>query len=259
MPAPTNRYSARPQHVLDAFRCLRVRPRAREHGDRVGALPTGMVTLLFSDIEGSTRLLEILGDEFAGLLEAHRRIVRRAIREHDGREVDTAGDGFFVAFPCAGHALQAAIAIQRQHVLARWPGGLAVRVRMGLHTGRPLVAGDSYVGIDVHRAARICSIADGGQVVVSDATKRALAGWPVAGVGMCDLGEHWLRGLSRPVRLHRVVAESTASPLSVRRAPSSTSARWWRVDLLAGAGRRNGARRVSECCCVARSQVARSP
>ena len=223
MPASTNPCSPRSVQVLDTLECSSREPEAREHGDGVAPLPTGMVTLLFSDIEGSTRLLEHLGDEFAELLGAHRRIVRQAVRDHDGREVNIAGDGFFVAFQRADHAVRAAVEVQRRHVLASWPDGVAVQVRMGLHTGRPLVSGDDYIGIDVHRAARICAIADGGQVIVSDATKRALAGWPIAGVGMCDLGEYWLRGLSRPLRLHRVVADRLATRLQDGTHPSPST------------------------------------
>lgn len=171
------------------------------------SLPSGTVTLLCSDIEGSTRLLEHLEDDFAELLDQHRRIMRAAILDHEGCEINTAGDGFFVAFSGAANALRAVVDAQCRHASTVWPDGLAVRVRMGLHTGRPLVSGEDYIGIDVHRAARICAKAHGGQVIVSDATKRALVGDPVAGVRMRDLGEHALRGLSQRVRLHQIVVD----------------------------------------------------
>src|SRR5206468_9541343 len=127
-------------------------------------LPTGTVTFLFTDIEGSTRLLHELGDDYADALAEHRRALREVFSRHSGVEVDTQGDAFFVAFARAKDALAAAVEAQRG--LANGP----VRVRMGLHTGEPVVTGEGYVGIDVHRAARIAAAAHGGQVVVSQTT-----------------------------------------------------------------------------------------
>jgi class 3 adenylate cyclase len=170
------------------------------------ALPAGTITLLFSDIEGSTVLLERLGSRYDEILEQHRRVIRTAIAEHGGREVRTEGDAFFVAFARASDAVRAAVAAQRGLAQSLWPPGFAVRVRMGMHTGEPRVAQGDYVGIDVHYAARICSAAHGGQVVVSDATERVLAGQPVAGVELRDLGEHRLKDLVRPLRLYQVMA-----------------------------------------------------
>ena len=141
---------------------------SRDDGRRAMALPAGTVTLLFSDIEGSTRLLERLGEGYAEVLEEHRRIVRGAVAAHGGHELRTEGDAFFVVFARAGDAVRAAVAAQRALAACAWPGGVAVRVRMGLHTGEPRVMGHDYVGMDVHCAARICSAAHGGQVVVSD-------------------------------------------------------------------------------------------
>ena len=149
------------------------------------ALPGGTVTLLFSDIEGSTRLLECLGDGYSGVLDEHRRIIRGALGAHGGHEVRTEGDAFFVAFARAGDAVRAAVAAQRGLASCAWPGGVVVRVRMGVHTGEPRVVGGDYVGIDVHCAARICSVAHGGQVVVSESTERVLSG---GGVGGCGCG-----------------------------------------------------------------------
>ena len=148
----------------------------RETMARAMALPAGTVTLLFSDIEGSTRLLERLGEGYAEVLDEHRRIVRGAVAAHGGHELRTEGDAFFVVFARAGDAVRAAVAAQRELAASAWPGGVAVRVRMGLHTGEPRVVGRDYVGIDVHCAARICSAAHGGQVVVSETTERILAG-----------------------------------------------------------------------------------
>ena len=124
-------------------------------------LPTGTVTFLFTDIEGSTRLLHELGDDYADALAAHRRVLREAFDRHGGVEVDTQGDAFFVAFARAKDALAAAA--EGQAALELGP----IRVRMGLHTGEPLVTEEGYVGIDVHRAARIAAAGHGGQTVVS--------------------------------------------------------------------------------------------
>src|SRR5437763_2178242 len=127
-------------------------------------LPSGTVTFLFTDIEGSTRLLHELGDAYADALTEHRRVLREAFARHGGVEVDTQGDAFFVAFARASDALAAAGEAQ-----SALDG--RVRVRMGVHTGEPLLTDDGYVGIDVHRAARIASAGNGGQVLVSQATR----------------------------------------------------------------------------------------
>src|SRR3712207_7184697 len=120
------------------------------------ALPTGTVTLLFTDIEGSTRLLQALGGErYAAALTTHQRLLREAFAAHGGREVDTQGDAFFVAFPSARAAVEAGVEAQRALAAHPWPEGGQVRVRMGLHTGEPTNVGERYVGVDVHRAARI--------------------------------------------------------------------------------------------------------
>jgi len=157
-------------------------------------LPSGTVTFLFTDIEGSTRLLQELGEEaYAEALAEHRRVLREAFTKHGGVEVDTQGDAFFVAFPTAPGALAAAA--EGRDALAAGP----IRVRMGLHTGTPLVAEENYVGYDVHRAARIAAVAHGGQVVVSASTA-ALTGRD----GLRDLGEHRLKDLSVPERVYQL-------------------------------------------------------
>src|SRR5438105_5015959 len=122
-------------------------------------LPRGTVTFLFTDIEGSTRLLGNLGERYGDVLEDHRRIIRDAAQAREGREVDTQGDSFFFAFPRANAALGAAVAAQRALAEHGWPEGAEVRVRMGLHTGEPAVGTDRYVGLGVHRAARIDAFA----------------------------------------------------------------------------------------------------
>src|SRR4051794_19160922 len=147
-------------------------------------LPGGTVTFLFSDIEGSTRLLARDPDRYGELLAEYRRRLRDAFAAHGGREVGTEGDAFFVAFARAPDALAASVAAQR--ALA----GLEVRVRIGLHTGEAEVQGGDYVGLDVHRAARICAAGHGGQVLVSGATQALVADELPAGVTLRDLGEH---------------------------------------------------------------------
>jgi class 3 adenylate cyclase len=148
------------------------------------SLPHGTVTLLFTDIEGSTRLLQELGEEYADVLAEHRRTLREEFSRHGGVEVGTEGDSFFVAFAKASEALAAAAAARE--ALAGGP----IRVRMGLHTGEPLVTEEGYVGIDVHRAARIAAAGHGGQILVSQAT-RDLAGAD----RLRDLGVHRLKDL----------------------------------------------------------------
>jgi predicted ATPase/class 3 adenylate cyclase len=157
-------------------------------------LPSGTVTFLFSDIEGSTRLLQELGESYADALAEHRRIVREVIERHAGVEVDTQGDAFFIAFARASEALAAAA--EAQQALA--PG--RIRVRIGVHTGEPIVTEEGYVGIDVHRAARIAAAGHGGQVLVSQTTRDLLD----AATELRDLGEHRLKDLSEPQRLYQL-------------------------------------------------------
>jgi predicted ATPase len=157
-------------------------------------LPTGTVTFLFTDIEGSTRLLEELGaDRYAEALGVHRRALREASRRHGGVEVDTQGDALFVAFPTADGALAAAAAAQ-----AALAG--PIRVRMGLHTGEPVATAEGYVGMDVHRGARIAAAGHGGQVLVSETTHAALAD----GTALRDLGEQRLKDLGAPIRIFQL-------------------------------------------------------
>src|SRR5207244_327491 len=133
-------------------------------------LPTGTVTFLFTDIEGSTRLLQQLGEKYAAVLAEQERLLRLAFEQHHGREVGTQGDSFFVAFPRATDAIQAVVQSQRALAAQAWTGGVSVRVRMGLHTGEAQISSSSYVGLDVHRAARIAAAAHGGQVLLSQTT-----------------------------------------------------------------------------------------
>jgi predicted ATPase len=154
-------------------------------------LPSGTVTFLFPDIEGSTRLLHEYGERYGDLLAEHRRVLRDSFARHDGVEVDTQGDAFFVAFARASDALAAA------EEISRYEG--TVRVRIGVHTGEPTVTDEGYFGMDVHRAARICAAAHGGQVVLSETTRGLLDS-----VDVRDLGEHRLKDLGQPVRLFQL-------------------------------------------------------
>jgi predicted ATPase len=156
-------------------------------------LPSGTVTFLFSDIEGSTRLLHELGDRYPEVLAEHRRVMRLAFQRHGGTEVDTQGDAFFAAFDSASAAVAAAA--EAQSALAGGP----VRVRMGIHTGEPIVWAEGYAGLDVHRGARICACAHGGQVVLSEPTRSGLAD-----VAVRDLGLHRLKDLSEPQQLYQL-------------------------------------------------------
>ncbi|MBI3997773.1 MAG: tetratricopeptide repeat protein, partial [Armatimonadetes bacterium] len=169
-------------------------------------LPAGTLTFLFTDIEGSTRLLQDLGNQYADLLADHHRLLRTAFQERGGTEVETHGDGLYYAFPSAMAAVQAAVAGQRAVLAHPWPEGATVWVRMGLHTGEPTSGETGYVGIDIHRAARICTAAWGGQILLSGATRELIARDLPPGVSLRDLGQHRLKDLAQPERLFQVVA-----------------------------------------------------
>jgi predicted ATPase/serine/threonine protein kinase/DNA-binding CsgD family transcriptional regulator len=168
-------------------------------------LPTGTVTLLFTDIEGSTRLLERLGDSYADVLAECRQLLRATFQEWNGREVDTQGDAFFIAFARATDAVLAAVDVQRALSAHPWPEGVAVRVRMGLHTGEPTLTHEGYVGLDVNRAARIMSAGHGGQVLLSQTTANLVEQDLPEDITLRDLGEHHLKDLARPRHLFQLV------------------------------------------------------
>jgi predicted ATPase/class 3 adenylate cyclase len=177
----------------------------------MASLPTGTITFFFTDIEGSTRLFEALGPEYPDLLDRHHQIVRDAISSHSGHEVSTEGDSFFAVFGSAADAVAAAVALQRGLAVAEWPGGTKLRVRVGLHTGEARLTGTTYVGLDVHRAARIMAAAHGGQILISE-TSRALAERSLSSeITLIDLGEHRLRDLSGRERLFQVLADGLGS------------------------------------------------
>jgi predicted ATPase/class 3 adenylate cyclase len=169
------------------------------------ARPTGTVTFLFSDIEGSTRLLQRLGDSYASVLAEHNRLLRAAFEQRSGHEIGNDGDAFFVAFASARDAVAAAVAAQRSVNAHHWPEGIALRVRMGVHTGEPLITEIGYVGIDVHVAARISAAGHGGQILLSEATRNLVEQDLPGGAMLRDLAAHRLKDLARPQRLFQVV------------------------------------------------------
>jgi predicted ATPase/class 3 adenylate cyclase/DNA-binding XRE family transcriptional regulator len=177
----------------------------RVHPSHEAELPSGTVTLLFSDIAVSTILLRRLRIDYAHVLSEQRQLLRQSLERWNGQEVDTEGDAFFAAFARAGDALNAATAAQRALAAHQWPEGLTLRVRMGLHTGEPQVTVNGYVGMDVHRAARICAVAYGGQVLLSNETRVLVEGGLPQGLSLRDLGEHQLKDLPRPEHLFQLV------------------------------------------------------
>ena len=179
-------------------------------------LPSGAVTFLFTDIEGSTRLVKALREQYVQVLADHRRLVRAAIAGQAGNEIDTQGDAFFVAFASAKQAVLCALEIQRALAGHQWPSDASVRVRMGIHTGHAVPVEGAYTGLAVHRAARICSAARGGQVLVSQATQTLIEDdeEEELGFALAELGERRLKDLDRPVRLFELtVVEAVPVPL----------------------------------------------
>ena len=173
----------------------------------MSGLPGGTVTFLFTDIEGSTRLVKALRERYGEVLAEHRRLVRAAIAGQAGHEVDTRGDAFFVAFAGAKQAVLCALEIQRALAGHAWPAGAPVRVRIGIHTGQTVPAEGGYTGLAVHRAARICAAARGAQVLVSQATQMIIEDEEEEpGFTLVDLGERTLKDLDRPVRLFQLAA-----------------------------------------------------
>src|SRR5215471_13005490 len=201
----------------------------------MSGLPRGAVTFLFSDIEGSTRLVKALRDRYPRVLAEHRRLFRAAIAGQGGHEVDTQGDAFFVAFAGAKQAVLCALEVQRALAGHEWPAGASVRVRIGIHTGNAVPAEGVYTGLAVHRAARICAAACGGQVLVSQATQTIIEDEEEEepGFTLMDLGERKLKDLDRAVRLFQLAApglDTRAVPAAGQRAGGSA------YDMLAGPG-----------------------
>ena len=184
-------------------------------------LPQGTVTFLFTDIEGSTQLLQQLREKYTSLLADHHRILRTAIAHWHGKEVDTQGDAFFVAFPRASDAIAAVLEAQQSVAAHRWPDGLDVRVRMGLHTGEARVTQAGYVGMDVHRAARICATGYGGQVLLSPSTYALIESDLPEGIRLRDLGEHRLKDLQHPLHLYQLIIPGLPADFPILRSLSA--------------------------------------
>jgi class 3 adenylate cyclase len=196
-------------------------------------LPTGTVTFLFTDVEGSTRLARQLGSaRFGDVLDAHGRLLREAFGEAGGIVVDSQGDGFFVAFRSASEATGAAAQVQRAVAEHRWPANAPLRVRVGIHTGEAAMADGRYRGLAVHRASRICEAAHGGQVLLSDTTRDLVEGDLPAGVELRDLGLVRLRDIERPERLFQLVIEGLPETFSPPRAHAARQPLLDRGDLL---------------------------
>jgi predicted ATPase/class 3 adenylate cyclase len=172
---------------------------------RSGSRPTGTVTFLFTDIEGSTKLLQRVGDAWDAVLAEHHRLLRSTLLTDDGYESATAGDGFLIVYPTATAAVAAAAAAQRALAAAQWSPGVELRVRMGLHSGEGRQSGGQYIGLEVHRAARIAAAAHGGQVLVSDTTRALAEGSLPDPLALRDLGEFRLKDLARREHLYQLV------------------------------------------------------
>jgi uncharacterized protein (TIGR03086 family) len=203
--------------VLSAVRYMiekeRVQGELRAELADAASLPTGCVTFLLTDIEGSTAHLAAMGDAYAGLLAAVRRIVRDGVLEAGGREVDARADEFFAVFERTQPAIQAAVVIQRAMAAATWPGDMQCRVRAGIHTGRPTLTETGYIGLSVHAAARVCYAGHGGQIVISaDAIDAAKEEGPeIDGIRYRTLGRHRMAGLPRAMALFQVEADGLAA------------------------------------------------
>jgi len=193
------------------------------------ALPTGFVTLLMTDIESSTGLLRRLGDRYGALLNDVRGILRAAVLQASGREIDARADEYFAVFEQPRAAIETAVVIQRALGRRAWPDGLDVRVRVGIHSGRPTLTEVGYIGLAVHTTARVCSAAHGGQIVVSANTRAAVRTSLPAGIRFRGLGRHRLPGLPDAETLFQIQAKGLRSafpkPRIGRRSPPRTTAR----------------------------------
>ena len=204
--------------------------RARRDNRNVGELPHGTVTLLFSDIEGSTQLQHRLGERYQEVVAEHRRLLEDAFAQHGGVVVDRQTESFFVAFLRARHAVQAAEAAQRAVAEHAWPDGVEVKVRMGIHSGDPEVAGDRYVGLAVSRAARICASAHGGQVLLSSSARALLSDHDRT--ALRSLGSYRLKDFEEPEPISQLVVDGLPSLFPPLRTETKPSRRKW---LLVGA------------------------
>ena len=199
------KYGILPVGFIDGqLRTERLQAEIRAGSTDPASLPTGRVTFLLTDMERSTALLQRLGDDYAGLLAGVRDVIRRAVRQAGGREIDARADEFFAVFERAEGAVAGAIGLQRALRHRRWPGDVEVRVRAGIHTGRPTLAATGYVGLAVHTAARVCAIGHGGQVLVTEAAKASVKQSLPAEVRFVELGRYLLQGLPRELPLYQL-------------------------------------------------------
>jgi class 3 adenylate cyclase/catechol 2,3-dioxygenase-like lactoylglutathione lyase family enzyme len=182
-------------------------------------LPSGTVTFFFSDLEGSTQLARKLGDRYAEVLGEHLRVLRVAVDDEGGHEIDTQGDSLFAAFPRAKNAVVAAAAAQRALAEHDWPDHAEPRVRIGIHTGEAAVTDDRYLGVAVHHAARVCSAGHGGQVLLSQSTAAVLEDDPVDGMQVRELGHHQLKDFTEPERIFQLVVPGLRTDFPALHAP----------------------------------------
>jgi class 3 adenylate cyclase len=201
----------------------RLRGQVEAQVSEVRSLPTGSVTFLLTDIEGSTDLLQRLGDRYAALLAEIRAIIRGSVSRAEGREVDARADEFFAVFDRAPRALEAALSIERTVQGRAWPDGVEVKVRIGIHRGRPTLTDAGYVGLAVHTVARICSAAHGGQILLSAAARDAVGRSRPAGIRFRGLGSHRLRGLRESQALFQVEAADLPSRFPALRTQTDDS------------------------------------
>jgi class 3 adenylate cyclase len=180
--------------------------RSARSGD-FSTLPTGSVTFLMTDMEGSTALLTRLGNDYAGLLRDVRAVIRSAVRRGGGHKVDATGDEFLAVFEREAPALHAAVHLQRALGERTWPGGVEVRVRVGIHSGRPTLTEAGYVGLSLHTVARVCSVAHGEQILVSGRTRSAVSKAMPADLELRSLGRHHLAGIPGPEPLFQIHAK----------------------------------------------------
>lgn len=199
--------------------------------------PSTTATFLFTDIEGSTQLANRLRDRYADVLATHHELLQEVFSAHGGRVIDTQGDTFFVAFARARDAVAAAAEVQRTLAAHPWPEGVALRVRVGLHTGEADVAGDRYVGLSVHRAARISAVGHGGQILVSQSTAGLVEDDidHLHGLSLRDLGERGLKDFARPIRIYQLDVEGLPADFPALAVPVPEPRRPWRRALLAAA------------------------
>ena len=180
-------------------------------GTQAAALPAGFVTMVMTDVEGSTTIVDHVGTHFPELIDGLWTLLRSCVAAAGGHEVEARADEFFAAFEAPRRAVAAAIAMQRGVADHRWYGDVDVRVRIGIHSGYPTSTAQNYVGLDVNTTARICSVGHGGQIVVSSNTREAVKATDPEGVRFVALGSHHLRGVPAPVTLFQIGATGLSS------------------------------------------------